>query len=194
MRTKASAILSREESSAFFRLFIPLLAAVNHAYGIREDLDKQLRAGHASFAELGEVAGALWEDTSVLDEYIAQYSEQIGLPDEVRRILEGWKHPVTETFILERHLSRGSIFIDPETEKVYLVKGITQPWDEMILGLTPPFPIYATLLPFRSCIISDGLVSPRRVSFGPEYRERFRQIYLNAKQNGTIITHFEIEP
>ena len=194
MRTKDSAILSKEESRTFFRLFIPLLTAVNRAYGISEDLDQQLRAGCPSFTELGEVAGALWEDISVLDEYIAQYSEHVGLPDEDRRILEGWKHPVTETFILERHLSRGSVFIDTDTEKVYLVKGITQTWEEMIPGRTPPFPICATLLPFRNCIISDGLVSPQRVSFGPEYRASFRQIYLNAKQNGTIITHFEIEP
>ena len=44
MRTKESAILSEEDSKTFFRLFIPLLAAVNQAYGISDDLDEQLRA------------------------------------------------------------------------------------------------------------------------------------------------------
>ena len=194
MRTKESAILSEEDSSTFFRLFIPLLSAVNQAYGISDDLDEQLRAGRPSIVELGEVAKALWEDTGFLDEYIAQYSEHYGLPDEDRRILEGWKHPVTAAFVLERHLSRGSVFIDPETEKTYLVKGLTQTWEEMILELKPPFLIRATLLPFHNCIIADGLVSPHRVSFGSGYRESFKQLYLNAKQNRTIITHFETEP
>ena len=189
MRTKESAILSEEDSKTFFRLFIPLLAAVNQAYGISEDLDEQLRAGCPSIIELGEVAKALWEDTGFLDEYITQYSEHYGLPDEDRRILEGWKYPVTAAFVLERHLSRGSVFIDPETEKTYLVKGLTQTWEEMIPELKPPFLIRATLLPFHNYIISDGLVSPHRVSFGLGYREKFKQLYLNTKQNKTIITH-----
>ena len=194
MRRKDCAVLSKEESSTFFRLFIPLLSAVNQAYEISDDLDEQLRAGRPSMTELGKVARELWEDTDILDEYIAQYSEQVGLPDDDRRILEGWKHPVTATFVLERHLSRGSVFIDPETEKVYLVKGLTQTWEELIPGLKPPFLIRAALLPFPSCIISDGLVSPSRVSFGPGYRESFKQLYLNAKKNGTILTTFETEP
>ena len=56
------------------------------------------------------------------------------------------------------------------------MKGLTQTWGEMIPYLKPPFPIKATLIPFGDCIISDGLVSPQRVSFGPEYRESFKQI------------------
>ena len=191
MRTKESAILSEEDSSTFFRLFIPLLSAVNLAYGISDDLNEQLLTGRPNYAELLEVAEALWEDTGFLDEYIAQYAARFGLSDEDRRILEGWKHPVSAVFVLERHLSRGSVFIDLETEKTYLVKGLTQTWEEMIPGQKPPFPIRATLLPFHNCIISDGLVSPHRVSFGPGYRESFKQLYLNAKQNRTIITSFE---
>ena len=91
MRTKESAILSEEDSSTFFRLFIPLLSAVNQAYGISDDLNEQLLTGRPNYAELLEVAEALWEDTGFLDEYITQYSEHYGLPDEDRRILEGWK-------------------------------------------------------------------------------------------------------
>ena len=87
MRTKESAILSEEDSSTFFRLFIPLLAAVNQAYEISDDLNEQLLAGRPNYAELLEVAKALWEDTGFMDEYIAQYSEHYGLPDEDRRIL-----------------------------------------------------------------------------------------------------------
>ena len=144
--------------------------------------------------DLKTVANALWENTGILDEYIKAVSEQNGLSEEDRLILERWKHPVTATFILERHLSRGSVFIDPETEKVYLVKGLTQTWEEIIPGLKSPFPIKETLLPFHSCIVSDGLVSPHRVSFGPGYRESFKQLYMNVKKNGTIITRFEVQP
>ena len=127
MRTKECAILSEEDSSTFFRLFIPLLSAVNQAYGISDDLDEQLRAGRPSIVELGEVAKALWEDTGFLDEYIAQYSEHYGLPDEDRRILEGWKYPVTAAFVLERHLSRGSVLLTPRQKKPTLSKALHRP-------------------------------------------------------------------
>lgn len=194
MKKENGAALSPEESSSFFRLFIPLLQAVNYNYEISDRLEEQLRAGRPSMKDLKAVANALWEDTGILDEYIKAVSEQDGLSEEDRLVLDGWKHPVSATFVLERHLSKGSIFIDPETGKVYLVKGLTQTWEELIPGLKPPLLVRATLLPFHNCIISDGLVSPHRVTFGPGYRESFKQLYLNAKQDGTIITHFENEP
>ena len=100
-------------------------------------------------------------------------SEQCGLPEEDRLVLESWKHPVSATFVLERHLSKGSIFINPETGKVYLVKGLTQKWSEMFPWAKPPIVLEATLIPFCGCIISDGLVAPLRVSLGPGYQESF---------------------
>ena len=47
-KDKDSAILSEEDSSTFFRLFIPLLAAVNQAYEISDDL-----CDYFDFAEFG---------------------------------------------------------------------------------------------------------------------------------------------
>ena len=193
MKKENGATLSPEESSTFFRLFIPLLQAVNDYYEISDRLEDQLRAGRPSMKDLKEVATALWEDTGILDEYIQALSEQDGLPEKDRLVLEGWKHPVSGTFILERHLAKGSIFINPETEKVYLVKGLTQKWSEMFPWAKPPIVMEATLIPFCGCIISDGLVAPLRVSLGPGYRESFKQLYLEAKQSGNILTRIDEE-
>ena len=193
MKKENGATLSPEESRNFFRLFLPLLQAVNYNYEISDTLEEQLRAGRPSMQDLMAVANALWEDTGILDEYIKAVSEQGRLPEEDRLVLEGWKHPVSATFVLERHLSKGSIFIDPETGKVYLVKGLTQKWSEMFPWANPPIVLEATLIPFCGCIISDGLVAPLRVSLGPGYRESFKQLYLEAKQSGEIITSFDKE-
>ena len=194
MKNENRATLSSEESSNFFRLFLPLLQAVNYNYEISDTLEEQLRAGRPSMRDLKEVAAALWEDTGILDEYIKAVSEQCGLPEEDRLVLESWKHPVSATFVLERHLSKGSIFINPETGKVYLVKGLTQKWSEMLPWAKPPIVLEATLIPFCGCIISDGLVAPLRVSLGPGYQESFKQLYLEAKKSGKIITSLDKEP
>ena len=194
MKKENGATLSSEESSNFFRLFLPLLQAVNYNYEISDTLEDQLRAGRPSMRDLKEVAAALWEDTGILDEYIKAVSEQDGLSEEDRLVLESWKHPVSATFVLERHLSKGSIFINPETGKVYLVKGLTQKWSEMFPWAKPPIVLEAILIPFCGCIISDGLVAPLRVSLGPGYKESFKQQYLEAKQSGKIITSLDKEP
>lgn len=193
MNTENRATLPCEQSSNYFRLFIPLLQTVNFNYGISDRLEEQLRAGHPDMKDLRAVAKVLWDDTGILDEYIKAVSERFGLSDEDRRILKSWKHPVSATFVLERHLSRGSIFIDPSTETVYLVKGLTQTWSEMLPWTKPPIVLEATLIPFCGCIISDGLVAPLRVSLGPGYRESFKQIYLEAKKSGNIQTRLDEE-
>lgn len=88
MKKENGATLSSEESSNFFRLFLPLLQAVNYNYEISDTLEEQLRAGRPSMRDLKEVTAALWEDTGILDEYIKAVSEQCGLPEEDRLVLE----------------------------------------------------------------------------------------------------------
>lgn len=185
--------LSSEDAGDFFRLFFPLLAYVNQAYEISDGLDEQIGTEHLDLKELKKVVNKLWADPSIIDNYMEHVREQIGLDKEDQKLLEGWKHPLTGKFVLERHLSRGSIFIDLETEKVYLVKGLTNTWRELLQDAPLPLLMKATLIPFRGNIISDGLIVPNRVSFGLGYREGFRQIYMKAKQDGAILTAFPVE-
>ncbi len=69
MKKENGATLSPEESSNFFRLFIPLLQAVNYNYESSDQLEEQLRMGRPNMQDLMAVANALWEDTGILDEF-----------------------------------------------------------------------------------------------------------------------------
>lgn len=191
MKKENGAFLSPEAGSTFFGLFLPLLDFVNQTYKVSDVLYDQVRRGRPDTRELKKTADVLWEDPGIINEFIEAVEERADIEEDDRRILESWRHPLTGFFVLERHLSHGSIFIDTERDKVYQVKGITQTWEEMIPYLKPPFPIKATLIPFGDCIISDGLVSPLGVSFGPEYRKSLTQIYLEAKKTGRILTKIE---
>ena len=97
-------------------------------------------------------------------------------------------YPVSGRFILERHLSKGSVFIETESLNVYLVKGLSNHWSEMLADFRPPILLKATLIPFGNCIISDGLVYPQNIIFGSGARSDFKDYYMHAKQNGKIIT------
>ena len=191
MKNINKATLSPEDRKTFFRLFIPLLDFTNQKYEINEYLSEDLRMGRPDTQELKEVADVLWENPETIDEYIEATEKQFGLEEADRRLLEGWRYPVSGRFILERHLSKGSIFIDAEnteTMKVYLVKGLTEPWSEMLADFRPPILLRATLIPFGNCIISDGLVYPHNIIFGSGAKSDFKDYYMHAKQNGKIIT------
>lgn len=185
------ATLSPEDRKTFFRLFIPLLDFTNQKYEINEYLSEDLHMGRPDTQELKEVADVLWANPETIDEYIVATEKQFGLEDDDRRLLEGWRYPVSGRFILERHLSKGSIFIDAEnteTMKVYLVKGLTEPWSEMLADFRPPILLQATLIPFGNYIISDGLVYPHNIIFSSGAKSDFMDFYIHAKQNGKIIT------
>ena len=75
----------------------------------------------------------------------------------VNKIIESRKHPVPGQFILERHRAKGSIFIESKEGNICLVKGLTDPWSVTLANRTPPILLNTTPIPFRDCIIPDGL-------------------------------------
>ena len=188
MNNTNKATLSPEDRKTFFRLFIPLLDFTNQKYEINEYLREALHMGRPDVQELKKVANVLWENPETIDEYIEATEKQFGLEEDDRRLLEGWRHPVSGRFILERHLSKGSVFIETESLNVYLVKGLTDPWREMFADFKPPILLQANLIPFGNCIISDGLVYSQNIIFGSGAKSDFKDLYMSAKQNGKIIT------
>ncbi len=177
--------LNEQDREVFFSLFLPLLDYVNRRTGAEESLMDIFRSGRNVNGRLRIIAQKLWDDVSYIDDYLA-LPENEEMPRELREIVLGWKRHIDGDFIFERQLASGAIFIDSKTQAVYLVKGITDSWRDMIPNLTPPIFLEATLIPFKDVIISDGLVMVRGVSFGRHYIDSFREIYRSAKQNVTI--------
>ena len=70
---------------------------------------------------------------------------------------------------------------------MYLVNGIIDSWEEMIPAPTPVI-VKTTLLPFRDVIISDGLFSSFTVRFGRNMADEFKETYMTAKKNKTLIS------
>ena len=186
MSNVSKATLSAEDRRIFFRLFIPLLQFTNQKYGINEYLDEDLRSGHPYIEDLKEVSDVLWQNTDTIDEFIEANEERLSAVE--RTLLESWRRPISGRFVLERHLAKGSIFIESKEGNVYLVKGLTDSWSVMFANRTPPILLDTTLIPFRDCIISDGLTMVQNIYFSTEARNDFKDVYMYAKQNGKIIS------
>ena len=175
--------LSKEESTLFFKLWLPLLRFSSEAYNLHVDaLTNHL--GGIDFAAAINVAENIWSDVSIIDEYLSLRKD---MTDEEREIISGWKHVIHAPFAIERHLRGGSVFISLEDSRVYLVKGITSSYQEMFGNRPMPVIATASLLPFKGIIITDGLLQVSDVIVGPNYTSGFKDVYMTAKQKKKII-------
>ena len=175
-------VLSKEDAELFYELFFPLLNFINNKFKINNEIQKLYYGKAVDLHAAKEIANRLWENTELIDEYLAEEK----LPEEHKNIILGWKKRISGKLIVERHLKKGTIFIQAEINEVYLVSGIISSWDEMLCGRPLPVIIEAVLIPFRNVIISDGIVSVSNIFFGKNLRSEFKDIYLSAKKTGNI--------
>ena len=173
--------LKPEDAQLFYELFFPLLDYVNENFHVTTE-KVRFTGERIDPQDAYDVANFLWKRTWIIDDYL----NEMKLSDERREIVQGWKRCIPGTFILERHLKKGSVFISSCTEDVYLVNGIIDSWNEMLRGIPTPVHLQATLLPFRNVIIADGLVSVSQIRFGRNYSADFKEIYMAARHKGSI--------
>ena len=176
--------LKTEDAGLFYKLFLPLLDFVNETYHVTVE-SVHFEGESVDPRDALDVARFLWERTWIIDDYLAA----VQLPDDEREILESWKRCIFGTFIVERHLKKGSVFISADDNSVYLVNGIFSSWEEMLQDTPLPVILQATLLPFKNVIISDGLISVQPVRFGRNIAVDFKETYMIAKRSGTLITN-----
>ena len=180
-------ILSNEDAKYFYDLWIPLLDYVNRESKLLPELYGMTSPSGLPLQKVAIITNKLWENTSVIDDYIASTSLN---HTEIKQ-LEMWKnHSIHDRFIVDRHLQTGSVFISVQTESVYLVKGIYSSLREMLQGLPMPHIVTATLLPFKNVIIHDGIIMPHGITLGKNVSDHSKEIYRNAKATNSIISCF----
>lgn len=176
--------LSEKDGKLFYELWLPLLDYVNEKCKVNKRLKNLTNAKSLNPKEVKEIANVLWENVTLIDRYLEERGEN--LPEDHKSIIAGWKRRVQGSFIMERHLKKGTIFIS-EDEKVYQVSGIISGWEEMFFGAPLPLFMEATFIPFRDVIISDGLVIPYNITIGTNMKKQFRDVYMNAKKTDSLI-------
>jgi len=177
-------VLSKRDGELFYKLWLPLLDFVNDKYEVNINVKHMASAETLNPQDVKEIADKMWNDVEVIDEYIAEHSDAI--IKEHKEIINSWKRRVQGEFVLERHLSKGSIFVSMDDEQVYQVSGIISSWKEMFEYAPMPIAMNATFIPFKDVIISDGLVMPYNVIIGPSMKRGFKDIYMRTKQMKTI--------
>ena len=176
--------LEKQDAELFYQLWFPLLDFVNKKYKICPQIKEINQSQGIAPSDAKAIANYLWSHTEMLMEYLAEAQ----LPEEQAQIVAGWEQCKPGKYIMERHLKKGTVFISEEDQKVYMVQGLFSTWEEM-MGKGPVL-LDAVLIPFRDCIISDGLVMAYPVHFGPGWGDAFKEIYRKAKEEQLICSSF----
>ncbi|NLZ67461.1 MAG: hypothetical protein GX903_00425 [Spirochaetales bacterium] len=177
--------LSEEDGKLYYRLWLPLLDFVNKKYDIIRRIVCVVTENNLHMQEVKTISDKLYDNIGLIDEYLALHSE---LSEEHKAIILGFKNFVRGDFLLERHLKKGSVMINTENQKVYLVSGIVSSFEELFFTFPMPLLIKATLLPFKDVIITDGLFAPYAMNIGSNLKKQFKDIYTEAKAEGEIIS------
>ena len=179
-------ILSEKDGDLFYELWLPLLDYVNNHYKINKKLMNKIHKNKGfNNEEIREIADKLWDDISLLDKYLLEDGKD--LPEEHKQIILSWKRVHRRIFVLERHLSDGSILMDLNNNHVYQCVGIKSNWDEIVHHLEPLVLLMASLIPFNDKIISDGIVIPLRNNFSMKDVRELNKLYHEANKNNEII-------
>lgn len=89
--------LSSDDGKLYYQLWLPLLDYVNQKYGVNKKVNNMAGAKRLEPAEVKEISDRLVDDLSVIDEYLMNNQQ---LPEENRKIIEGWKKVSEEDLLL----------------------------------------------------------------------------------------------
>lgn len=175
--------LSEQDAKQFYSLFIPLLDFVNEKYSIVDQPQMEGAAdGSIDPNKSVKISERLWQETDLLDEYVAMHPE---FPEEDKEILLSWKRCVTGKFMLERILKKGAILVEADYNDAYLVSGIVSDWEDLV-PWSLPIMLSTTLIPFKGRIIYDSTFFTYPLQFGGGVRRTLRETYSELRKAGRV--------
>lgn len=122
---------------------------------------------------LRDLRSMAFADPKFVGEYLKLNPARLN-EEELSSVQEWQQHQLVGRFLIHKERKDGCIFTatwEGAPEMVYLVKGLTQPISE----ITPFLPclVETRLLPFRGHIVTEGILAPLGMHFGPGARAGF---------------------
>lgn len=184
-------VLEQEDIDLFYKLYSRLLCFVNkQAKILQSKLLSPNEFINLSLEERVKIRDVLYSQKEYIDQFIENENAQKLNSDELA-IINSWKHFEKGNFFIYKHLKKHSIFINISgSEKAFAVSGIFDPLEEIFPY--PPVFVEAVLIPFKDCIIYDGLIKGYSIHFGSGIRSNLRDSYEKAKHNFGLITQLSL--
>ncbi|GJM41395.1 MAG: hypothetical protein DHS20C20_16770 [Ardenticatenaceae bacterium] len=181
--------ISEKDADLFFDLVFSLQFYVNQREQLLPNVPTIEKYLTLDMEDQLLVRDTLWENPDLIAQYVSENPDN--LSSEHLYIVQSWQHRVRGRFVIERLLKKQAIFITDD--KVYGVQALHNSFDEMIPREMLPVFVETVLLPFKGQIIYDGLIRGGNIMIGSNMAAGFKDTYMAAKRNGTIIISLEPE-
>jgi len=174
-------VLQTEERKLFFKNWLKLLSFVNDKHGIVPNFGHPESPVGLDIQKVAKIRNKLWENTSIIDEYIKRSKLDI----TESSLVNSWKIYVKTNFLIFRELKNYCIFWDLKKNDLYGVIGITSRMSDTVSFL--PYMAETVLIPFKDRIIYDGLLAGKNLSFGGNLKKSLNEEYSEIKKKKGII-------
>lgn len=187
--------LSQADIELFYKLWYGLNWSINQKYGIVPAFDKPSYGQCVDQQTFFTIRSELWKNPHWINEFLSE--NEFGELNELERgILARWPDEfISGRFLIMQHTKKYSVFMNTdETDTLYGVCGISNPFKDMIPTAALPFMIETVLIPFKDKIIYDSLMNTFNVSFGRGMRNDLKETYNSAKKRLGIIEQMGVAP
>lgn len=174
--------LTDEQAQQFYDIWLPFMFYLHE----RKNED---RNAEMDLFRIHQLSKDLCKDVSLIDDYI---EDNPSLSDIEIDILHSWKNIKQNYFFIYKHLKNGSILIsDEKYSSTYQVIGLFDDIADLMQDFSCPIICETTLLPFCGKIITNGVMLPENVVFGPNIKKDLKNRYDTAKKEHRIISSLE---
>ncbi len=178
--------LTIEDVQLFYKLRSSLLAYANRQLKVLPPNIKAEEVTRQPRDQIGQLRDEMQNQPAILDQFLAENPARLP-PDELT-IVASWRYRVSGDFYIMRYLKAYTVFMSAGGgAHLYGVLGLYDPIEVVLGGAPLPVMANAILLPFKSQIIYDGIMSGYSISFGPGIRSSFSETYSRLKEQEGII-------
>jgi hypothetical protein len=174
--------LSTEDTKLFYELLWLLQLYVDQHLKVVATARSIKEYDQYSQEQKFDVREALFSHPELILAYVKENPDH--LPQEKLNIISQWQYFIADNFYIERYLKNHTIFIGTQ---VYAVLGLVDSIEDLFPKPYLPLYVKAVLLPFKDCIVYDGLLQSYNIHFGSGIKSRIKEQYLKAKQQESII-------
>jgi len=184
-------LLSPHEADQFYRIHRSLMCFVNDRLEIVPDIQTPDEFSALPPETRLEVRNAVLDELDLIKLFVD--ANPFDLSDEDLDIAASWQDQEAGKFFLFRQLKKYMVFLATgEPPVAYGVLALTDPFEDLV-GRHLPIWAETVLLPFKSKIVYDGLLSGFNISFGGGIKRSLNESYKKAKQRLGIVTSLPID-
>lgn len=166
---QTDACLSKKDADTYYKLYFALLEYTNDLYKI-SDIKKIYKQKYLNPTVLKPIDEYLWHHKEIIDKFIKENKYKFN--NEELDIVKGFKTAYTSNFLTicgyEKEYTK---IYDAQNNKVYMMKGVNDNFDNVVNVNELPMVVGMTLLMFKDKIIYSGLFNAYSIDFGDTLKQ-----------------------